>query len=159
MRLKCPVCGQTPLFTPLAKTRSLNDWFSPLDGCPRCGYPYEREPGYFLLAIWAINYGCGSVLGITIYIVLEVTTKLPLTQLITAVLVPVVLFNFFFARHSKALFLALDHFCDPHVKDGGDEGGNKPNEPPPDVNPPRPAVSPVNAPPKAPAKPGPLVLH
>jgi hypothetical protein len=48
---------------PLLKIRSLRDYFAPLDGCPRCGYAYERETGYFLLAIWAINYGVESRLG------------------------------------------------------------------------------------------------
>ncbi|MEI6338903.1 MAG: hypothetical protein WCQ57_10015 [Verrucomicrobiota bacterium] len=64
MRLRCPACGTRPIFIPWYKVRSLHDWFTPLDGCPRCGYAYEREPGYFLLSIWAINYGFSSILGL-----------------------------------------------------------------------------------------------
>jgi len=41
------------------------------------------------------------------------------------VIAPVVLFNLFFARHAKALFLALDHFFDPHRKGGDGDGGSK----------------------------------
>jgi hypothetical protein len=43
-----------------------------------------------------------------------------------------VLFNFFFARHSKAFFLALDHYFDPHTKrgGGGGDGGNYTKEQP-----------------------------
>ena len=57
LRWKCPTCGVSPIFIPWYEVRSLRDWFMPLDGCPRCGYPFEREPGYFLLSIFAINYG------------------------------------------------------------------------------------------------------
>ena len=129
--LKCPECGVKPMFVPLARVRSLHDWFTPLDGCPRCGYAYERETGYFLLAIWMINYGVGSLLGIGIYLVLELRYHLDLRTLLIAVISPVVLFNILFARHSKAFFLALDHYFDPHKPDSGDGGGNRPVGPAP----------------------------
>ena len=130
--LKCPECGTKPVFLPLLRIRSLSDYFTPLDGCPRCGYAYERETGYFLLAIWAINYGFGSLLGIAIYCILEFNYHLPLPLLLFGVITPVVLFNFFFARHSKAFFLAMDHYFDPHTKDGsGGGGGSGKSNPPP----------------------------
>lgn len=129
--LKCPECGTKPVFVPLFRIRCLRDYFTPLDGCPRCGYAYERETGYFLLSIWAINYGFGSLLGIAIYCYLEFNFHLSLPVLLAAVISPVVLFNFLFARHSKAFFLALDHYFDPHTKDGsgGNGGSGKPNPP------------------------------
>ena len=125
MRLRCPVCGKSRIFVPWHALRSLRDWFSPLDGCPRCGYAYERETGYFLLSIWAVNYGFGSLLGIAIYLVLETRFTLPLKELLFWVICPVVLFNLLFARHSKSLFLALDHYFDPHEKDDRGDGGAK----------------------------------
>lgn len=103
----------------------------PLDGCPRCGYAYDREPGYFLLSIWAINYGLGSLIGLTIYLTLEILYDLPLEILLTAVLAPVLIFNLGFVRHSKAYFIAFDHWWDPHQREGGDGDGNRPNIPPP----------------------------
>ena len=131
MRLQCPVCGKSPIFLRALLTRSLRDWFTPLDGCPRCGYPYEREAGYFLVSTWVINYGVGSLLGILIYILLEIFLHLEITQLLCAVLIPIILFNLLFARHSKSLFIAIDHFYDPHEKDPGDDGGNLPRPIPP----------------------------
>lgn len=125
MRLRCPVCGKSPIFVAWNRVHSLRDWFAPLDGCPRCGYAYERETGYFLLSIWAVNYGLGSLLGITIYVVLETFLSLSLPELLFWVISPVAVFNFLFARHSKALFIALDHLCDPHERDGGDDGGSR----------------------------------
>lgn len=131
MRLRCPACGRAPLFTPWYRVRSLREWFAPLDGCPYCGYPYEREIGYYLLATWAVNYGAGSVTGITIYLILEWLFDLPLNQLLMAVIFPILFFNILFARHAKAIFLAVDLFFDPHERDGGDDRGNFPDEPPP----------------------------
>ena len=87
--LSCPVCGKSPIFPPLHCTRTLRDWFTPLDGCPRCGYPYEREPGYFLVSVWIINYGAGSVLGIMIYVIREFFYHPPICQLILSVIVPI----------------------------------------------------------------------
>lgn len=135
MRLRCPVCGKHPIFIPWHRLRSLSDWFSPLDGCPRCGYAYERETGYFLLSIWAVNYGLGSFLGLAIYLILETCFRLPLQELLFWVIAPVVVFNLLFARHSKSLFMALDHYFDPQINDGGGDGGNRalpdPTSPPP----------------------------
>jgi len=131
LRLRCPVCGISPLFPPLARTHHAHDWFTPLDGCPRCGYPYDREPGYFLLAIWAINYGVAALLGLTLYFLFEWFFDWPVWTLMAAVIGPVVLFNLLFARHAKALFIAWDHFFDPHEKEGGDDGGNVSPDPPP----------------------------
>jgi hypothetical protein len=121
------------MFVRWYRVRSLRDWFTPLDGCPRCGYPYEREAGYFLMSIWALNYGFGGLVGLLLYGVLEWFYDLPVETLILAVILPTLLFNLIFARHSKSFFLAADLFFDPHEKDGGDEGGNKPLSPaPPD---------------------------
>lgn len=130
--LRCPECGRSPIFIRLASVRSLHDWFTPLDGCPRCGYAYERETGYFLLAIWAVNYGAGSLLGIAIYIFLESFVPLSLPALMAWVIGPIVVFNLLFARHSKSLFLAMDHFFDPHTRGGrGGDGGSKVRPQPP----------------------------
>ncbi|MCX6970603.1 MAG: DUF983 domain-containing protein [Verrucomicrobia bacterium] len=137
LHLRCPMCGISPVFVPWHRLSSLRDWFTPLDGCPRCGYPYERETGYFLLSIWAVNYGIGSLMGISIYLVLETFCQLPLKALLFWVIAPVVVFNILFARHSKSLFLALDHYFDPHEKDGGDGGLKVPGQP----NPPAPAAT------------------
>jgi uncharacterized protein (DUF983 family) len=146
MVLQCPVCGQSPMFPSVARTRTLRDWFTPLDGCPRCGYAYDREPGYFLLSIWAINYGIAALFGLVLYASFEWFFDWPVWTLIAAVVVPVVVFNLLFARHSKSIFVAWDHFFDPHEREGGDDGGNKPVEAPRlPSRPPRRARLPVDA--------------
>jgi uncharacterized protein (DUF983 family) len=131
-RWRCPNCGEKPLFVPLKEVRTLRDWFMPLDGCPKCGYPYEREPGYFLLSIFAINYGAGAMLGLLVYLLLDFWLRLPIWQVLTLTIIPIPIFNLVFARHSKAFFLAFDLFFDPHSdeSDGGDHR-DKSSAPPP----------------------------
>jgi uncharacterized protein (DUF983 family) len=146
LRLVCPVCGVCPMFPSVSRTRNLRDWFTPLDGCPRCGYAYDREPGYFLLSIWAINYGIAALLGLFLYLVFEILFDWPVWTLIAAVVGPVVVFNVLFARHAKAIFVAWDHFFDPHEREGGDDGGNVPPGPAPAPSrPPRQARLPADA--------------
>lgn len=115
-RMKCPECGEHPLFTPLRETRTLRQWMHPLEGCPKCGYKYEREPGYFLLSTWALNYGVMGGLGLAVALALEWMWRPPFWITISIVAVPVLIGNFLFVRLSKAWFLAFDHYCDPHFK-------------------------------------------
>ena len=122
-RLKCPVCGTRPIFLPLRRVRGLDDWFSPLDGCPRCGYPYEREPGYFLMAIFGFNLGIAVFVGITVFTILAVNCDIghmSTWALMGMTVLPMPFLNLLIARHSKAFFIALDHFVDPHVRDADD---------------------------------------
>jgi hypothetical protein len=96
--------------------RSLYDWFRPLDGCPRCGYAYERETGYFLLAVWGVNYGVVAGLGLIVALILDHLLNWPLLPLALIVGIPMPVLSFLFARYAKALYLAMDHYFDPHVK-------------------------------------------
>lgn len=115
LRLTCPECGKHPVFVPMRNVRSLYDWFYPLDGCPQCGYAYEREQGYFLLAIWAVNYGLVAGIGLGVGLLLQSFTSLSLWAIFASLCATMPVASFFFARHAKALYLALDHFCDPHA--------------------------------------------
>ncbi len=131
--LKCPLCGTKPIFIPWYKVRGLRDWFTPLDGCPHCGYAYDREPGYFLMSIWALDYGFSALLGLFVYLACEIFGHLTTPQILAATIAPVLVFSVLFARHAKAYFLAIDHYCDPHIQEGDDDslddeggGGGRP---------------------------------
>lgn len=115
MALRCPECGISPIFVPVRRVRGLFDWFTPLDGCPRCGYAYERESGYFLLAVWGVNYGVVAGLGLFVALLLDHYLRWPLLPLLLIVGIPMPILSFLFARHAKALYLAMDHYFDPHV--------------------------------------------
>ena len=116
MRLRCPVCGETPVFLPVSRVRSISAWMEPLRGCERCRYAYEREPGYFLLATWAFGYGATAAVGFLLWLAASVWLQLSLAGTLLFVLVPLPIFSLLFVRHAKALWLAFDHFWDPHRK-------------------------------------------
>ena len=116
LKLRCPVCGVSPLFAPWKSVRSLSGWLSPLEGCSRCRYRYDREPGYFLLAIWAFNYGFVAAAALAAYVLLTSFASLSLTALLLCLLVPMPFVSLAVARHAKALWIAFDHFIDPAKK-------------------------------------------
>ena len=113
LRLRCPVCGEHPIFLPWRRVRSLREWLTPLEGCPRCRYRYDREPGYFLLAIWAFDYAVVAGAALAAWLILATFAELPLVTLLLVLLVPMPLASLLFARHAKSLWLAFDHFVDP----------------------------------------------
>jgi hypothetical protein len=72
---------------------------------------------------------------------LDFWARLPIWLVLTVTVIPMPIFNLWFARHSKALFLAFDLFFDPHR--GEDNGGDQrvePSSPPPKA----PDLEPVN---------------
>lgn len=96
LRLRCPVCGEGRMF------KGLTMWPT----CPACGFPFEREPGYWTNAV-TLNFmttGGGAVLlvaplaysGLPVLLVVAIGMAL-------AVLLPLLCF-----RHIKALWLAID---------------------------------------------------
>lgn len=113
LRLRCPVCGEHPVFLSWRRVRTLKEWLTPLEGCPRCRYPYDREPGYFLLAIWAFDYAVVAGAALAAWLLLATLTDLPLPAMLLTLLVPMPAASLLFARHAKALWLAFDHFVDP----------------------------------------------
>ena len=115
-RLRCPECGVSPVFVPLSRTHSLRDWFTPLDGCPRCGYAYEREDGYFLLATWGVHYFAVAGFGLATGLLIDWLFSVSFVALICGVGLATVAFGFLFVRHAKSFYIAADHYFDPHVK-------------------------------------------
>jgi uncharacterized protein (DUF983 family) len=114
LRLRCPECGAARIFKPWRQTRTLDDWLNPLDGCPHCEYPYRREEGYFMMSICAVNYGVVTGGAIGLGLLLDAWFAPPFWVILLAVCAPMPLASFLFARHAKALFIAADHYFDPH---------------------------------------------
>ncbi len=115
------------------------DWFTPLDGCPRCGFPYEREPGYFLFSLFVLNFGFVVSVAIASFIVLEYYLHVSTPVLMIGACLPVPFVAILIARHAKAVFIAVDHFFDPFIREpvsdddsgrGGDDGDLRLDRPP-----------------------------
>jgi hypothetical protein len=110
LRLRCPVCGISPLFKPVAQIRSVTDWFETLSGCPRCDYIYDQEPGYFMLALWSFDYGAAALFGMALFLFLFNFFEFTTFQLVLLTLIPTTLFAVLIVRHAKAFYLAIDHY-------------------------------------------------
>ena len=117
LRLRCPECGESRIFKPWRATRSLDDWFRPLDGCPNCQYQYEPEEGYFLVATWVMNYAVVVGFGFLMAFLLEVFWSPPLLVEVAVVILPMPILSLMLVRHSKSVFIAIDHFFEPVRKD------------------------------------------
>ena len=133
LRLRCPRCGQTPLFparpasgatrtqnSPPAIRRGLaalatnwiRAWFVMAPACPRCGLRYERAQGYFVGAIY-INYGVTSTIAVGGFFLLWGWADLS-AELQLALWAPfIVLFPLWFFRWSRSLWLGLEYFINP----------------------------------------------
>jgi uncharacterized protein (DUF983 family) len=116
--LRCPECGACPVFIKLRRVRSLAEWLTPLEGCSRCQYRYEREPGYFAPAIWYIHYFLASAVGLAGGLIAEGLFHATFFVEILWAIIPALIVAVVAIRWSKSIFLSIDHLIDPVKKDG-----------------------------------------
>jgi uncharacterized protein (DUF983 family) len=103
LHLRCPVCGQGKLY---------RGWFKMYEQCPVCHFTYEREAGYFTGAM-AVNLIVSELIIAAITIPLAVNQDIPLIPLILWGLTMPILFPLLFYRHTKSLWMSLDHLLHP----------------------------------------------
>ena|SRR5215467_4486640 len=103
LKLRCPECGQAPIYQSTIKVRH---------HCPICGMIFKREQGYFIGAVYFNVIATESLLFLGLLISLIVAPRADALVyrllLIFAVILPIVFF-----RHSRSLWLCFDHFFDP----------------------------------------------
>ena len=75
--------------------------------CAGCGLKFEREPGYFLGSIY-VNYGVTSLFLTVTWVTLRFGFGIQSRWLLAGLLGFCVLFQTFFFRHARALWLAMD---------------------------------------------------
>jgi hypothetical protein len=80
--------------------------------CQHCGASLEREPGFFLGAIY-FNYGLTAVVATAAYLILVFGCNYPSKAVMLGVLGFCLLFPVAYFRHARALWLAFDEFFDP----------------------------------------------
>jgi uncharacterized protein (DUF983 family) len=103
LRLSCPRCGGRPIF---------RGPFRMLERCPACGLVFEREPGYFVGAIY-LNYGVTAVVMLAGYLALDAGLGADVGVQLLVWGSFVVVFPLWFFRYSKSLWLSVDHLVDP----------------------------------------------
>ena len=101
--LRCPRCVEGALFQGLFSMRAR---------CAVCDLMFEREPGYFVGAIY-INYAVTAVLTIGGFLVLDAYANVSLTVQIALWSVFGIVFPLWFYRYSKSAWLAIDHLISP----------------------------------------------
>lgn len=102
-KLSCPRCGERSLF---------RGAFTMNATCRACGLAFEREPGYFVGAIY-INYTATAILMVSGFLLLDAYTTISLTAQILLWSAVGIAFPLFFYRYSKSLWLAFDHLVNP----------------------------------------------
>jgi len=106
LRLKCPDCGQASLYASLFKMKH---------HCSHCGLVFEREEGYFIGALYINVMATESLLlflFILYYMIRPVTEDwLYIILFGLALLLPLIFF-----RHSRSLWLSIDHIIEPNAK-------------------------------------------
>jgi uncharacterized protein (DUF983 family) len=101
--LRCPRCGQGKLFAGMIKM---------LPECPQCRLNYEREPGFYLGAIY-FNYGLTSVIATIGFMVLRFAFDYPAKTALTITVTFAILFPVLYFRHARSLWLSFDQLIDP----------------------------------------------
>ena len=122
LRLRCPRCGQTPLFPgPAPPPRTGRGrrarahaaaWFVMAPACRWCGLRYERAQGYFVGAIY-INYAVTSTIAVGGFFLLWAWADLGVGAQLALWMPFVVLFPLWFFRWSRSLWLGLEYFINP----------------------------------------------
>ena len=87
------------------------------EGCTSCDLKYEREPGFFLGAIY-FNYGLTSVVGAATYPIARFGFGYPAFPTSVCIVVFIILFPIWFHRYARSLWLAFDFFVDPNRTEG-----------------------------------------
>jgi uncharacterized protein (DUF983 family) len=102
-RLRCPSCGEERLF---------RGWFRLRSGCEKCGFSFEREPGFYLGSIY-VNYGLTGLLVTAGYLTLYFTEATSPDAALWICLAFCLLFPLWFFRYARSLWLGLDYYFDP----------------------------------------------
>jgi len=80
--------------------------------CSTCGMVWQREPGFFLGAIY-FNYGLTALLATLAYPLLQFSGLAAPRTLLVGTLAFVVLFPLWFFRYARSLWLGFDYYIDP----------------------------------------------
>jgi len=104
--LRCPRCGRGKLFRGL---------FTMEPECRICHLRVEREPGYFVGAIY-LNYGATVFLALGGSFALDAVSEARTSTQLAVWLPFTVLFPLVFFRYSKSLWLSFEYFVNPEPR-------------------------------------------
>ena len=103
-RLRCVACGQGRMF---------RDWFRMQPACDHCGFPFQREPGFYLGSIY-INYGV-TALTMTMVWFAGIAAGYNTRPWLWPSALFCVVFPLWFFRYARSLWLGFDYYWDPQA--------------------------------------------
>ena len=102
LSLRCPMCAEGRMF---------RGWVSMHQRCERCGFEFERGPGYFLGSTY-INYGITTLTTTATYIWLRFVVGVPRVWLVSGLASFCVIFPLVFFRYARSMWLSFDTWLD-----------------------------------------------
>ncbi len=109
LRRRCPRCGERRIW---------RSWFNATDNCPNCGLVFEREEGYWVMAIVVNTAFVEAIFGVLFIGGLVATwPDINWRFLLAAGLITNGMLPFLFFPFSKTLWVALDLKTHPPEED------------------------------------------
>lgn len=101
---KCPNCGKTHVFE---KKKSLFSLPVMKEKCELCGYKFDREPGYFLGAMY-LSYGLAVLQAILTFLLFYfVFPSVPVLYVAFAIVGVIVLFSMKNFKLSRVMYIHI----------------------------------------------------
>jgi len=113
---KCPHCLQGAIFSSFLRMN---------EHCPVCGIKFEREAGYFLMAIF-IGYILSFAIVVPVLLVLYLTVKLSIWGYVLAAAVTLSVAAPFIFRYGRIIWLHIDELLDPRITEADKKGEQLP---------------------------------
>ena len=104
MKEKCPNCGKSDVYEKKTKVLQL-----PVmkDDCDVCHYHFDREPGYFLGAMY-ISYGLAVLQGISTFLLLYTfLPNIPTIWVVVMILLVISLFSMKNYKLSRIIYIHI----------------------------------------------------
>ena len=99
----CPQCGSADIFA---------NWLTIKDECPRCGYHFARETGYFLGA-YALNLILAEFIAFGVMVALLIWSDYGSTAIVAITVPLMVALPFLFFPYSRTFWMAFDLWFQP----------------------------------------------
>lgn len=101
---KCPRCRKGDIFE--QKALNLSKFHKMYANCPNCGLKYEREPGFFVGAMY-VNYAFTVAIIVAAAIALNVFDAYNIYSFFISVIGTIILLLPYLFRYSRILYLHL----------------------------------------------------
>ena len=104
MKEKCPHCGKGDVY---AKKKKFLELPVMKDNCDECHYYFDREPGYFLGAMY-ISYGLAVLQGISTFLLLYAfLPNIPTIYVVLIILGVITLFSMKNYKLSRIIYIHI----------------------------------------------------